>query len=297
MDWNCLYYRILEGGTITREEALAVLTSREDEFLALLDAAFRVRLQYCGREVRIHVLQNAKSGTCLENCAFCSQAISADSGVERYRMQTVEELVSGARRAHACQAVKYCMVTATRGPSDHELDVVCEAVRKIKQEMPIEICTSLGLLTDAQAARLAEAGVHRFNHNLETSRNFFPRVCQTHTFDDRVATVRAAKRAGMEACCGGIIGMGETLEDRVDLAFELNALEVEAIPVNFLDPRPGTPLAGVERLAPMECLKALCMFRFVNPKSELRVAGGREVNLRHMQCLALYPANSMFTEG
>jgi biotin synthase len=297
MNWSGLSYKVLEGEPVTKDEALAVLQAGDDQLLSLLDAAFRVRLHYHGREVRLHVLQNAKSGMCRENCAFCSQAIGAYSGVDRYHMQTIEELVAGAREAHDRQAVKYCMVTATRGPSATELDVICEAVRQIKQDVPIEICTSLGLLNDEQARRLAEAGVHRFNHNLETSRRYFPHICQTHTYDDRVATVRAAKAAGMEACCGGIVGMGEELDDRVELAFALSELNVESIPVNFLDPRPGTPLADVERLSPADCLKALAMFRFVNPQSEIRVAGGREVNLRHLQPLALYPANSMFTEG
>jgi biotin synthase len=194
-------------------------------------------------------------------------------------------------------AVKYCMVTATRGPSDKELDVICDAVRRIKQEIPIRICTSLGLLNDEQALRLAAAGVDRFNHNLEASESFFPKVCQTHSYQDRIATVKAAKAAGMEACCGGIMGMGESLVDRIDLAFALRELEVESIPVNFLDPRPGTPLADVPRMSPMECLRALSMFRFVNPTRDIRAAGGREVNLKHLQPLALYPANSMFTEG
>ncbi len=297
MNWSSLGYKVLEGEPITREEALAVLRADDHEVLAVLDAAFRVRLHYCGREVRLHVLQNAKSGMCRENCAFCSQAIGAYSGVDRYRMQTVGELVAGAKEAHDRQAVKYCMVTATRGPSENELETICEAVRQIKQDVPIEICTSLGLLNDEQARQLAEAGVHRFNHNLETSRRYFPNVCQTHTYDDRVATVRAAKAAGMEACCGGIVGMGEELDDRVELAFALRELEVESIPVNFLDPRPGTPLEHVERLSPTDCLKVLAMFRLVNPQSEIRVAGGREVNLRHLQPLAFYPANSMFTEG
>lgn len=295
--WDELADKVLAGQPPTREEARGVLTAGADDLLAVLHAAFRIRRKYHGRGVRLHVLRNAKSGMCRENCSFCSQAIGAYSGVERYRLQTVEELVEGARKAHAMQAVKYCMVTATRGPSERELDVICEAVRRIKAEIPINICTSLGLLTDAQARRLAEAGVNRFNHNLETSRAFFPQVCQTHTFDDRVATVKAAKGAGMEACCGGIMGMGETLEDRLDLAFTLRDLEVESIPVNFLDPRPGTPLAHLPRLTPQECLLSLAMFRFVNPTRDIRAAGGREVNLKHLQPLALYAANSMFTEG
>jgi biotin synthase len=279
------------------EEALGVLRAGDDEMLGLLDAAFRVRRRHHGRDVRIHVLQNAKSGVCPEDCTFCSQSLSAASGVERYRMQTVDEIVAGARRAHEMRAVKYCIVTATRGPSAGELETVCEAVRRIKSEMDIKICTSLGLLRDGQAEQLAAAGVDRFNHNLETSRRFFPEICSTHTFEDRVATVRAARRAGLEACCGGIMGLGESDEDRVALAFELRELEVESIPVNFLNARPGTPLEGTPQLSPSECLRALCMFRFVNPTRDIRVAGGREVCLRRLQPLALYPANSIFVDG
>jgi len=194
-------------------------------------------------------------------------------------------------------AVKYCMLTSTRGPSQRELDVVCEAVRRIKAEVNIRICTSLGLLREGQAEQLAAAGVDRFNHNLEASRRFFPAVCTTHGYDDRVRTVERARAAGMEACCGGIMGMGETQEDRVALALELRALEVESIPVNFLDPRPGTPLGEQPRLTPHDCLRALAMMRFVNPTRDIRVAGGREVNLRQLQALALYPANSLFCNG
>ncbi len=296
-NWLRLAEKARRGETLEREEALAVLESQDDELLAVLDAAFRVRLHGHGREVRLHVLRNAKSGTCLENCAFCSQSVGVDSGIQRYKLQTVEQLVEGAREAHDRQAFRYCMATASRGPSDGELEVICKAVEEIRHDVPIEICTSLGLLTEEQAARLAHAGVHRFNHNLETSRDYFPKICSTHTYDDRVATIRAAKKAGMDVCCGGIIGMGETLRDRVELAFALKDLDVDSIPVNFFDPRPGTPLAHVPRPSPVECLKALAMFRLVNPKTEIRMAGGREVNLRHLQPLALYAANSMFTEG
>jgi biotin synthase len=297
MDWKDLSERVLDGIAPTHAEAAAVLQSSDDELLAVLDAAFRVRSHFHGRDVRIHVLQNAKSGVCPEDCSFCSQSLTAASGVDRYGMQSVEEIVEGARRAHAMKAVKYCIVTATRGPSSGELDVICEAVRRIKAEMPIRICTSLGLLKPAQAERLAAAGVDRFNHNLEASRRFFPEICSTHGYEDRVATVRAARAAGMEACCGGIVGLGETEADRIDLAFELRELEVESIPVNFLDPRPGTPMASMPRLSSQDGLRVLAMFRFVNPSRDIRVAGGREVTLRSLQPLALYPANSLFTSG
>ena len=297
MNWKKISERILDGSPLTREEGLAILESHDDELLDLLDGAFNLRKTFWGRGVRLHVLKNAKSGICRENCKFCSQAMGAQSGVDRYPMQTVDSLVEGARQAYAQKAVKYCMVTATRGPSQQDLDTVCEAVRQIKAEMPLKICVSLGLLKDDQAEQLAAAGVDRFNHNLETSRTFYPEVCQTHTWDDRLGTVQAAKKAGLEVCCGGIMGMGESLQDRVDLALFLQELEAESIPVNFLDPRPGTPMGDLERITPHDALRALCLFRFANPSSEIRAAGGREVTLKHLQAMALYPANSIFTEG
>lgn len=297
MDWNDLAGRVLAGHDATGDEALASLRTSDDELLPLLHAAFRLRAHHHGRDVRIHVLRNAKSGLCPENCAFCSQSVAYHTDAPRYQMQSVDELVAGAHEAARMGAVKYCMVTSTRGPSQRELDVVCEAVRRIKAEVNIRICTSLGLLREGQAEQLAAAGVDRFNHNLEASRRFFPEICTTHGFEDRVRTVRRARAAGMEACCGGIMGMGETEEDRVSLALELRALEVESIPVNFLDPRPGTPLGDTPRLSPQDCLRTLCMMRLVNPSRDIRVAGGREVNLRQLQALALYPANSLFCNG
>lgn len=297
IDWSRVRDTALRDEPISREDALAVLRSGPSELLAVLDAAYRVRLAYWDRGVNLHVLRNAKSGLCRENCAFCSQAMGAYSGVDRYGMQDVEALVSGAHAAAARQAVKYCMVTATRGPSEAELDVICEAVRRIKREVNIQVCTSLGLLTREQAVRLKEAGVDRFNHNLETSSRYYAEICQTHSWQERVDTVRYVREAGMEVCCGGIVGMGETDEDRVDLAFTLRELGVESIPVNFLDPRPGTPLGDLDRLSAADGLRALCMFRLVNPTRDIRVAGGREVCLGPLQSLGLYPANSMFTEG
>ncbi|MBX3145940.1 MAG: biotin synthase BioB [Gemmatimonadales bacterium] len=297
MSWDQLADRVLDGSEASADDARAILTSSDEQLDDLLQAAFRIRERYHGRTVRIHVLRNAKSGLCPEDCAFCSQSVTNASPVERYKLQTVDDLVAGAREAHRRGAVKYCMVTSTRGPAERELDVICEATRQIKAELNIKVCASLGLLEQHQADRLAAAGVDRFNHNLESSRRFYPEICSTHDFEDRVTTVKRARQAGMEACCGGIMGMGETIDDRVALALELRALQVESIPVNFLNPRPGTPLADVERLAPEDCLRALAMMRFVNPTRDIRVAGGREVNLREQQHRALLPANSMFIDG
>ncbi len=295
--WHDLAHGVLEGRPLPRTDARDLLDTDDDSLLQVLDAAFLVRRRYHGRDVRIHLLQNAKSGVCPEDCSFCSQSLKAKSEVSQYGMQTVAELVAGAHRAHAAGAVTYCMVTATRGPSGAELETVCQAVRQIKAELPVAVCASLGLLEPGQAEQLAEAGVDRFNHNLETSRDHFGQVCTTHGFEDRVATITAAKAAGMQACCGGILGLGESKDDRVSLAYELAALEVESVPVNLLDPRPGTPLKDVARLRPQDALRALCMVRLVNPTADVRIAGGREVVLGPLQSLALYPANSLFAQG
>ena len=189
------------------------------------------------------------------------------------------------------------MVTATRGPSTRDLDTICEAATRIKAESGIELCASLGLLTQAKAERLRAAGVDRFNHNLETSERFYAQIVTTHTWADRVATVQHARAAGMQTCVGGIVGLGEGEDDLLDLAFALRDLDVDSVPVNFLDPRPGTPLGERDRIEPAYALRALCMFRFVHPRTDLRVAGGREVTLRAMQVMALYAANSIFTQG
>jgi biotin synthase len=296
-NWSELAKAVIEGYTISAEEANSIMASSDDELLTLLDAAFTIRRHYWGKRVNVHILENAKSGMCRENCKFCSQAMGAYSGVDRYGMHSVEELVEGAKAAKERKAVKYCIVTATRGPAPKELEVLCEAVRKIKAEVDIQVCASLGLLNREQAEQLAAAGVDRFNHNLETSEAYYPEICNTHTFDDRLQTLKFARDAGMEACCGGIMGMGESLADRVDLALTLRDLKVESIPINFLDPRPGTPLGHLERLSPQECLRCLCLFRFTNPSVDLRTAGGREVCLKQMQPLALYVANSLFSDG
>jgi biotin synthase len=296
-DWEGLADDVLAGLTPSRAAGLAVTNASDDELLALLHAAFRVRRHFWGRQVRVHVLQNARSGTCPEDCSFCSQSVRFDTAVPRYRLQGVDELVAAGERAAAMGAVTYCMVTSTRGPSAAELDTICEAARRLRARHPVRICTSLGLLAEGQAETLAAAGVGRYNHNLESSRRFFPEICTTHGWEDRVATVRRAKAAGMEACCGGILGMGESREDWVDLALALRELEVDSVPVNFLDPRPGTPLGDRPRLSPQDCLRGLALFRFYNPAADVRVAGGREINLGPLQALALWPANSMFTNG
>ena len=296
-NWMALADEALERDGVAAERAREALEAPETETWELLAAARRVRVHHHGNRVRIHVLQNAKLGGCPEDCGFCSQSSRFETGAGREPLMSVESIVSGARDAAAAGAWKYCIVTATRGPSDRDLDVLCEAVREIKGSIPVKVCTSLGLLDAPRARRLAEAGVDRFNHNLETSRRLFGEVCTTHRWEDRRRTLDLVREAGMEICSGGIIGMGEGTEDILDLAYALKEAGAHSIPVNFLDPRPGTPMADRPRLTPLRCLQVLSVCRLAHPRADRRAAGGREVNLRSLQPLALLAANSIFSDG
>lgn len=289
--------KALRDESLTRDECLAVLQSSDDDLLDLLHAAFRVRSRYFGKTVRLQMLQNAKSGACQEDCHYCSQSAVSTAPIERYNLLPQKQMVEGARQAAASKAQRYCIVISGRSPLDREIDEIAGAVRAIKQEIPIQICCSLGLMNEGQAKRLKAAGVDRVNHNLNTSEAFHPSICTTHTFQDRLATIKNARTAGLEICSGGIVGMGEQDEDLIDLAMALREVEPDSIPLNTLHPAAGTPLEHCDHLTPQRCLKVLCLFRFLHPRTELRVAGGREHNLRSLQPLALYPADSLFVNG
>ncbi len=295
--WDILTDKALQKIAPTREEAKIVLLAPKEETLSIVHAAYKVRRHFHGNKVRIHVLQNAKSGACPEDCGFCSQSSKYTTPTAEYPMMEVETLVDGARKAKAAGAWKYCMVTATRGPSNRDLDVICEATRRIKSEIGVKVCTSLGILTAEKAKRLAEAGVDRFNHNLETSNRLYSKIVSTHKYEDRVQTTRYAKEAGMEVCSGGIVGMGEEIDDVIELCYNLREIGATSVPVNFLDPRPGTPFAHLPNVEPYYALRVLSLFRFVHPDVDVRSAGGREVTFRSLQPLVLYVANSIFTNG
>jgi biotin synthase len=292
--WEKLAEKALRGECPTREEALAVLTADDAELLPLLGAAFRVRSRYFGKRVKLNLLMNAKSGVCPEDCGYCSQSIVSTAPIEKYSLVSSETLVEGAREAWRRKAGTYCIVASGRGPSARELREVSAAVRQIKEELPMKVCACLGLLTEEQALELRAAGVDRYNHNLNTSADHYGAITTTHTYEDRVRTIEAVKRAGISPCAGCIVGMGETHEQVVDVALALRELDADSVPVNFLHPIPGTPLEGRNDLDPRYCLKVLALFRFVCPTKEIRVSGGREVNLRSLQPLSLYPANAIF---
>ncbi len=293
-DWNALAARVLDGHRLSTDEALAIVRSGDHELLDVLAAAYRIRRQTFGNRVQLYFLMNAKSGLCPEDCGYCSQSRVSTADIPRYNLLNAEKLLDGARAAAERQAKTYCIVISARGPSNREMEAITTIVPRIKSQYNLKICACLGLLTPEQAEQLKQCGVDRVNHNLNTSDNYYGEICSTHTYDDRVATLRAVRAAGMELCSGGIIGMGEADADVVRMAFALRDLQVESIPVNFLNPIDGTPLAGVRQLNPRYCLKVLAMFRFANPTSELRIAGGRELHLGSLQSLGLYPANSIF---
>jgi biotin synthase len=294
LDWDALASDVLAGRDVTEEEALAMLGAPDDALLDLLAAAFRIRRRYFGREVQLYYLINAKSGLCPEDCGYCSQSRVSSAPIARYPWVDRDTLLAGAKQAAEWKACTYCIVASGRGPTDRELDRVVDVIREIKETLPLRICCCFGILSEGQAERLQGAGVDRFNHNLNTGEEHHPNICSTHTYADRVRTVERIKAAGISPCSGGIVGMGERDRDVVALAMALRDLEVESIPVNFLHPVRGTPLEGASRLSPQACLKTLCMFRFVNPTREIRIAGGRELNLRSLQPLGLYAANSIF---
>jgi biotin synthase len=278
---------LTERRPLTREEVCAVAALPLDELPDLIALAHRVRLEYCGPEVELESLINAKSGACPEDCAFCSQSVRFHTGVDVYAFLDLDEVLEAARATRMAGATQFCIVVAVRGPEERLLRKVIDAVDAVHDETGLEVACSLGLLTRDQADRLAAAGVRRYNHNLETCRELYPSICTTHTWDDRVETARFAKDAGMELCSGGILGMGETLEQRIDFAFELAALDPCEVPINLLDPRPGTPLADRQLLSPREALQAIALFRLVLPRAWLRLAGGRERVLGELQSMGM----------
>ena len=279
----------------TRDEALAVLASGDDELMDVVAAAFRVRRQFFGRRVKLNYLVNIKSGLCPEDCFYCSQRVGSAADVLKYTWLKTDEVIASAEAGVAGGARRVCLVASGRGPTDKDIDRVAGTIAAFKERNPdVEVCACLGLLSGGQAERLAAAGTTAYNHNLNTSGGHYADICTTHEYADRVSTVESAKSAGLSPCSGLIAGMGETDDDLVDVAFALRAMSPDSVPVNFLIPFDGTPLEGRWELTPQRCLRILAMVRFVNPDAEVRLAGGREIHLRTLQPLALHIVNSIF---
>lgn len=286
--------RVIAGESLSRETALALTQIEgEDKILLLCEAANRVRQACCGNTVDLCSIVNVKSGACSENCSFCSQSVHhPGKNSPTYGLKPKEEILAQAKAAAAAGAKRFCLVSQGRGikynsPKSQEFEQILETVRAIIDQTQIKPCCALGEVTPDQAVALREAGVTRYNHNLEAAENFYSKIVTTHTWRDRVDTVRNLKAAGIQACTGGIMGMGESWEDRVDLALALRELEVESVPINLLNPREGTPLGDRPKLNPYEAIKAIAIFRLLLPKQILRYAGGREAVMGELQSLGL----------
>ena len=269
---------LAEGKGLDQDQVLRCLRLPAERLAGALSLAHQVRMRWCGPEVEVEGIVSVKTGGCPEDCHFCSQSGQFSSPVRSVWLD-IGELVEAAKATAATGATEFCIVAAVRGPDQRLMSQVATAVRAITEEVGINVACSLGILTPAQAAELAGLGVHRYNHNLETARSFFGQVVTTHTWEERNGTCALVKRTGMELCCGGIIGMGESVEQRAEFATQLASLDPDEVPLNFLNPRPGTPLADTPVLAADDALRTIAAFRLALPRTVLRYAGGRELTL------------------
>lgn len=300
-DWiSGLGQRIIHGGEITREEGRRLFDlEAHSEIFDLLGWANRIREHFKGNKIHLCSIVNVKAGGCSENCRFCSQSAAYQTESPRYGLIEAEPVRAAAAEAQAKGVTALGLVAAWRGLEEGPvLDQICERLEQLKQTGQARPDASLGIIKSQEVAnRLKEAGLECYNHNLESSRRFFPQVCTTHTYEERLETIRHLKTAGIKICSGGILGMGETREDRCELAFSLKELGAHIVPINILNPIPGTPFAGKESLPPLEILKSIACFRFILPRQELMIAGGRTVNLRDLQSLVFMAGASALMVG
>ncbi|MGN1118849.1 MAG: biotin synthase BioB [Oscillospiraceae bacterium] len=264
--------KILIGGTINREEAVSLIEAPLEE---LCNAADEIRKHFCGDSFDMCTIINGKSGRCSENCRYCAQSAHYRTSCEEYPLLGAEEIVKQALYNYERGVLRYSIVCSGKRLSDKEVDDLCESIRAIKRACPISVCVSLGLLDEKNFKKLKAAGVQRVHNNLETSRRFFPEVCTTHTFDDKISAIKAAQAAGLEVCSGGIMGLGETMEDRIDMVLTARKLGVKSIPVNMLNPIPNTPFEHNRILTEDEMARIVAIFRFIIPDGQIRLAGGR----------------------
>ncbi len=284
--------KVVTGGSITKEEAAALYGQPLDDVCENADA---IRRHFCGNQFDLCTIVNAKSGRCSENCKFCAQSSHHETCVEEYPILSVGRLVDRATANQAAGVLRYSLVTSGKRLSEREIDELCIATRQIKQEVGISVCLSVGLLNERQYRKLKEAGATRVHNNLETSRRNFPKICTTHTFDEKVQAIKAAQAAGLSVCSGGIMGLGETVEDRIDMAFSLRALGVKSVPINLLNPIPGTPLEHNARLTHDEMRRIVAVYRFILPDAAIRLAGGRGLLADHGEGCFRSGANAAIT--
>lgn len=295
MDLQDLATRAIVDGTITPDEALAILRLPDEHIYELVAAAGRVRRHFHGSTVKVNYLVNLKSGRCPEDCFYCSQRLGSDAEILRYTWLTHEDALAAAKAGIRAGAGRVCLVASGRGPSNRDVDRVSKIIEDLKDDNPgVEVCACLGILKDGQAERLASAGADAYNHNLNTAESHYDNICTTHDYNDRRDTVQHAREHGLSACSGLIAGMGETDEQLVEVGFQLKGIGADSVPVNFLMPFDGTPLEGHVELTPHTCLRILAMIRFIHAAADVRVSAGREQHLRSLQPLSLEICNSLF---
>lgn len=290
--------KVLRGKSLTMKDAIALASIDEKYIPKLADSANIICREFNGNKVDVESLINAKSGNCPEDCYFCAQAARYNSKINRYPLLDKQIIAEAAEKAKRSGANSFCLVCAYREPPEDDFNAICNTISYIKDKVGIDVNCSLGFLTEKRATRLKELGVKRYNHNLEASKSYFDKICSTHTYEDRVRTARIVKSMGLELCSGGIIGLGESLEQRLELAFEARELEPDEFPFNVLIARENTPLAYNKPLNPLEIVKMISIYRFIMPKTIIKLAGGREVHLKEFESMALLGgANGIITGG
>ncbi len=292
-----LAYRVLSGEKLTKEEGLKILSLPDEYTMELVEEASKVREAVFKNQMEFCSLINAKNGACTEDCSFCAQSSLFKTPINAYSLVSIEEMLEGAEKALTINANRYCIVVSGRRASKEEVEKISQAVKEIKKRYPVKVCCSLGTVDEEDLKKLKESGVDRINHNLESSENFFPNIVKTHTWKERFETIKKIQKVGLSTCCGGIFGMGESDEDIVDLAITYRDLNVHSIPINFLMPIPGTPLENANNLTPVKCLKIVALFRLFNPFAEIRLCGGRELNLKDYHDVAFEVANCLMAGG
>ncbi len=291
--------KVLAGNEISRDEAEFLINTEDDDIMVLLAMADKLRRKFTGNTVDCCAIVNGRSGKCSENCKFCAQSSQYHTAVKEYSLLPEDEIFAVAKKAKSAGAVRFSIVTSGRGQSKaDDFKNICRFLKRIKTELKIEVCASLGILTLEQAKALKTAGVTRYHSNLETAESHFKNICTTHTYEDKFLTIKNAQAAGLMVCSGGILGLGETPEQRVEMAFTLKELGIDSIPINILTPISGTPFEENCPPSPFDVLKSFAVFRFILPSAQIRTAGGREVNLRDLQAMALAGgANGMLIGG
>jgi len=294
---NSLADRVLSGEKLTKEEGVKILSTPDNFLPELIKQASAVREAIFSNQVEFCSLINAKNGGCSEDCAFCAQSSRYPTPINAYSLVSDKEMIEGALKAVSINANRYCIVISGRKATREEVEQIASAVRKITESLPVKVCVSIGSIDEGDLRILKESGVDRVNHNLESSERHFTNIVTTHPWKERYETIKKIQSVGLSTCCGGIFGIGETDEDIVDLADTYRQLKVDSIPLNFLIPIPGTPLAKNRQLTPQKCLKIISLFRLFNPEVELRLCGGREQNLGEYHDTAMEVANCLMAGG